>query len=233
PGGDRAGRGRQVRPLHLPARRRAARPRRRRGAAHHGARAGRRWRAHGRGGTDPGRAGRDRRGAADGPAGRPAAGVRRRADAVLEADHPLRAGPRHAGPALPARDGARARVHPRRAPGRGDGRRRARRARPALRARGERLSTSGTAGVPYTDSRRLTGPNLYFGGTGAALETAPGLAPDAGVLQRWRDNVARARGALGWPDGAIVARTHATGASLAFAAPPAGRHPPPAPTEWP
>src|SRR5690606_10885672 len=89
----------------------------------------------------------------------------------------------------------------------------------ALRARGERLSTSDTAGVPYTDSRRLTGPNLYFGGTGAALETAPGLAPDAGVLQRWRDNVARARAALGWPDGAIVARRHASGASLAFAAP--------------
>ncbi|RZA16335.1 MAG: Mur ligase [Lysobacteraceae bacterium] len=72
---------------------------------------------------------------------------------------------------------------------------------------------------PFEDSRRLTGANLYFDGAGAALETAPGLAFDAGVLQRWRGNVERARAALDWPDAAIVVRLHATGASLAFEAP--------------
>jgi UDP-N-acetylmuramyl tripeptide synthase len=73
---------------------------------------------------------------------------------------------------------------------------------------------------PFEDSRRLTGANLYFGGPGAALETAPGLAFDADALQRWRDNIARARDALGWPGGATCVREHASGASLAFEAPP-------------
>lgn len=73
--------------------------------------------------------------------------------------------------------------------------------------------------APFEDSRRLTGANLYFDASGAALETAPGLDFDAGVLQRWRANILRARAALGWADGAIVVREHASGASLAFAAP--------------
>ena len=72
---------------------------------------------------------------------------------------------------------------------------------------------------PFEDSRRLTGANLYFGGAGAALETAPGLVFDEVALQRWRDNIARARATLAWPQGAVVVRKHATGASLAFAAP--------------
>ena len=73
---------------------------------------------------------------------------------------------------------------------------------------------------PFEDSRRLTGANLYFDGAGAALEAAPGVAVDAGVLQRWRERIEQARDALGWPPGAIAVRTHATGASLAFEAPP-------------
>jgi UDP-N-acetylmuramyl tripeptide synthase len=72
---------------------------------------------------------------------------------------------------------------------------------------------------PFEDSRRLTGANLYFDGPGAALEIAPGIAFDAGALRRWRDNIERARATLRWPGGAIVARAHATGASLAFEAP--------------
>ena len=74
-------------------------------------------------------------------------------------------------------------------------------------------------GGPFEDSRRLTGANLYFDGSGAALETAPDLLFDGATLQRWRANIERARVALGWPDGAIAVREHATGASLAFAAP--------------
>lgn len=73
---------------------------------------------------------------------------------------------------------------------------------------------------PFEDSRRLTGANLYFDGAGAALETAPGAAVDAGMLLRWRERIEQARDALGWPPGAIAVRTHATGASLAFEAPP-------------
>ena len=72
---------------------------------------------------------------------------------------------------------------------------------------------------PFEDSRRLTGANLYFDDPGAALETAPGVAFDADALQRWRGNIVRARTVLRWPDGAIVVREHASGASLAFAAP--------------
>ncbi len=73
---------------------------------------------------------------------------------------------------------------------------------------------------PFEDSRRLTGANLYFDGPGAALETARGLAFDAAALQRWRANVSRLRAALDWPDGAACVREHASGASLAFEAPP-------------
>jgi cyanophycin synthetase len=69
---------------------------------------------------------------------------------------------------------------------------------------------------PFEESRRLTGCNVYFAGTGAALETARGLSVDA--LARWADNVATARRALGWPDAETFVRTHRSGASLAFAA---------------
>jgi cyanophycin synthetase len=72
---------------------------------------------------------------------------------------------------------------------------------------------------PFGESRRLTGCNVYFAGTGAALETAPGLAFDEAALARWRDNVRAVREALGWPDGETVVRVHRSGASLAFAAP--------------
>ena len=73
---------------------------------------------------------------------------------------------------------------------------------------------------PFEDSRRLTGANLYFAVTGAALETVRGLASDDdGALERWRGHIAAARAALGWPDDATIIRRHRSGASLAFAAP--------------
>jgi cyanophycin synthetase len=72
---------------------------------------------------------------------------------------------------------------------------------------------------PFRDSRRLTGCNLYFNGTGAALESAPGPTLDDTALARWRDNIAAARDALGWPAGAMYVRRHASGVSLAFEAP--------------
>ena len=72
---------------------------------------------------------------------------------------------------------------------------------------------------PFEDSRRLTGSNLYFPGTGAALETARGLASDEATLAAWERNIGTARTTLGWPEEKIVLRRHRTGVSLAFIAP--------------
>jgi UDP-N-acetylmuramyl tripeptide synthase len=79
------------------------------------------------------------------------------------------------------------------------------------------------ADLPFVDSRRLQGGNLYFAGPGAVLETR-GIAVDDALLAGWRERALRARCSLGWEargdDGeATVARRHATGASLALQAP--------------
>jgi UDP-N-acetylmuramyl tripeptide synthase len=71
--------------------------------------------------------------------------------------------------------------------------------------------------LPFEASRRLTGPNLFFAGCGAQLETR-GVAPDA-QLAGWRARVERARAHLGWPVAAVSARAHAGGTSLALEAP--------------
>jgi UDP-N-acetylmuramyl tripeptide synthase/very-short-patch-repair endonuclease len=72
---------------------------------------------------------------------------------------------------------------------------------------------------PFEDSRRLTGCNVYFAATGAALETARGWEHDDAATDRWRANIATVREALGWTQADIVIHRHRTGASLAFAAP--------------
>lgn len=72
--------------------------------------------------------------------------------------------------------------------------------------------------LPFDDSRRLTGYNLHFADVGAVLETV-GVDIDDALLREWAARVRRMRAALGWPDAALVARVHANGASLAFAAP--------------
>ena len=72
---------------------------------------------------------------------------------------------------------------------------------------------------PFEDSRRLTGCNFYFSSTGAALETARGQSFDDNTLALWRDSVASARRALGWPETEALVRKHRSGASLAFVAP--------------
>ncbi len=72
--------------------------------------------------------------------------------------------------------------------------------------------------LPFEDSRRLTGANVYFDVAGAALETL-GVGVDASVLAAWQANIMRARAALHWSELALAARPHASGASLAFAAP--------------
>ena len=72
--------------------------------------------------------------------------------------------------------------------------------------------------APFDDSRRLTGSNVYFAEPGAVLETV-GIEVDADFIERWRARIATAREWLAWPDGPIHTRVHASGATLAFAAP--------------
>ncbi len=72
---------------------------------------------------------------------------------------------------------------------------------------------------PFEDSRRLTGPNLYFDGTGAVLETMIGAHVDPALLDVWHARIGRARHVLGWTDDRVTVRPHATGVTLAFAAP--------------
>ncbi|HWU75469.1 MAG TPA: Mur ligase family protein [Rhodanobacter sp.] len=72
--------------------------------------------------------------------------------------------------------------------------------------------------MPFDDSRRLTGANLYFSDVGAVLETG-GEMPDDAALQAWDAAVQRACAALGWSPQARVVRQHASGASLALTAP--------------
>ena len=108
---DREGGRGSLRSLHLPSRRQPARPRAGRSAAHDRDGADRRRRAEQADLDHSGRAGSDRRGAQHGSARRPAAGLRRRAGALVEADHEVPSG-RRAGAA-----GARtARRHPPRSP---------------------------------------------------------------------------------------------------------------------
>ena len=82
--------------------------------------------------------------------------------------------------------------------------------------------------MPFEDSRRLTGSNLFFTSTGAVLELV-GMAPDESLVAGWRERVGRARQVLGWqvrhragdasvePD--LVVRPHQRGATFALAAP--------------
>ena len=72
--------------------------------------------------------------------------------------------------------------------------------------------------VTFEDSRRLTGFNLYFDAVGAVLESV-GEIPDTTRLHAWKTRVEQMRAQLGWPDGHVLWRIHASGASLALSAP--------------
>jgi UDP-N-acetylmuramyl tripeptide synthase len=72
--------------------------------------------------------------------------------------------------------------------------------------------------LPFEDSRRLTGYNLFFAAPGAVLEYVRGKA-DPGIVEGWRSRVDKARARLGWRETAAVARRHAGGTAFALAAP--------------
>jgi cyanophycin synthetase len=67
----------------------------------------------------------------------------------------------------------------------------------------------------FDESRRLTGPNRWYGGT-AVILTALG---DASDYEGWCARVRSVCDTLGWPDPAPGVHRHAHGALLAFAAP--------------
>ena len=73
--------------------------------------------------------------------------------------------------------------------------------------------------TPCEESRRLTGPNLCFGACGAVLEAPLPGGGQGKARERWASLVQGLRLRLGWPEGPVIARVHASGATLAFAAP--------------
>ena len=72
--------------------------------------------------------------------------------------------------------------------------------------------------LPFEDSRRLTGGNLYFATPGAVLEVI-GMAVDDALIADWRARVERVTAMLHWQRRDTVARRHACGVALAMAAP--------------
>jgi hypothetical protein len=72
--------------------------------------------------------------------------------------------------------------------------------------------------LPFAASRRLTGANLFFAGTGAQLETE-GIAVDAQLLQGWRPRAERGAAQRGGGGGRGVGRGAGRGAYLNIGAP--------------
>jgi UDP-N-acetylmuramyl tripeptide synthase len=68
----------------------------------------------------------------------------------------------------------------------------------------------------WDESRRLTGHNRFFDGTGAVLEAA---VRDPALLDAWRRRALQACGELRWPGATARAVSHPAGASLAVSAP--------------
>jgi UDP-N-acetylmuramyl tripeptide synthase len=70
---------------------------------------------------------------------------------------------------------------------------------------------------PFDDSRRLTGPNLYFADVAALLEVAGPY--EFAALDAWQADVERAAGWLGWPVPRTTSVAHRGGRTLALTAP--------------
>lgn len=73
--------------------------------------------------------------------------------------------------------------------------------------------------VSFEDSRRLTGPNLFFTRPGAVLEALGQDVADAALIERWRNHALAMSTELGWLDIDLRVRSHAKGCSLALTAP--------------
>jgi cyanophycin synthetase len=73
--------------------------------------------------------------------------------------------------------------------------------------------------MALTDSRRLTGPNVYFNQPAAALEALAMDVSDS-QLALWQKHIEHISSALNWPAPMVYVKSHAKGATLAFTAPP-------------
>lgn len=75
----------------------------------------------------------------------------------------------------------------------------------------------------FDDSRRLTGPNLFFASTGAVLEALGPCAHDPAAHTRWRSLATKMCESLGWDASGkmmeAVVRVHHASTSLALSAP--------------
>jgi UDP-N-acetylmuramyl tripeptide synthase len=72
--------------------------------------------------------------------------------------------------------------------------------------------------LPFEDSRRLTGSNVFFVETGVVLDVIEAPQGDA-WLAAWRERVERAAAELGWPGLKSAVRRHTGGVLLAITAP--------------
>ncbi|MFV1980943.1 MAG: Mur ligase family protein, partial [Rhodothermia bacterium] len=72
--------------------------------------------------------------------------------------------------------------------------------------------------LELTDSRRLTGPNLWISGPGAILEVTGDEAEIRKVVPRWETALRDVFDQLGW-EGEVAARPYEGGVNLAFEAP--------------
>ncbi len=71
--------------------------------------------------------------------------------------------------------------------------------------------------LPFEDSRRLTGPCVFFPRCGVVLEA---VQPMSGAVEAgWRTRVTRMQCAMNWSASKLVVRRHQHGVSLAFPAP--------------
>lgn len=77
----------------------------------------------------------------------------------------------------------------------------------------------GPPGPEWTDSRRLTGPNLLLPTAGAVLDVTFGAADPDAVVAAWQRHVGDLLAAVGWDRAQVAVRRFEGGASLAFAAP--------------
>lgn len=71
----------------------------------------------------------------------------------------------------------------------------------------------------FEDSRRLTGPNRYFGDAAVTLTPLGPAANDSRALAGWAARVQSMAMALGWPDPKPLIKRHAAGVLLVFRAP--------------
>jgi cyanophycin synthetase len=71
----------------------------------------------------------------------------------------------------------------------------------------------------FDDSRRLFGPNRYFGGAAVTLTPLGSAARDSIAHSAWAAKVRSMCAALGWPDPEPLIESHAGGTLLIFSAP--------------